>query len=208
MTAVCRLICALVLMLLPALAAAQGFPALYDVTRVASNDTLNIRSGPGTRYPIIGELAHDATRIEVIRRDPATGWGLVNTAERSGWLSLSFMRPTPGAAPWDGTPSGLAWCGGTEPFWDIRMEFGSVTLSNLGTPVFTAPFEPFVGSVAGRGRAVALNPNSGGVATLVVVPEMCTDGMSDREYGLGAYVTTRLPGEGTQLWIGCCSVAP
>lgn len=195
------------LFLLPLTAAAQGFPALHDVFRVASNDTLNIRTGPGTRYPVIGELAYDATEVEVVRRDEATGWGLINFEERSGWVSLSYMRRTPGAPSWDATPTGIAWCGGTEPFWNIETTGGTVTMSNLGTPVFTAPTEPFVSSAAGPGRAVALQPNSGGMASLVVLPQACNDGMSDREYGLAAHVTTRLPGEGTAYWTGCCSVA-
>ena len=45
------------------------------------------------------------------------------------------------------------------------------------------------------------------MASMVVLPQSCSDGMSDREYGLAAHVTTRLPGEGTAYWTGCCSVA-
>ena len=195
------------LLLLPLSVAAQDFPALYDVQRVASNDTLNIRTGPGTRYQVIGELPYNATEVEVIRRDAPSGWGLINYNERAGWVSLSYMRRTPGTQAWDDTPTGIAWCGGTEPFWNIQSAGGIVTMSNLGTPVFTAPSEPMVGTAAGFGRAVALQPNSGGMASMVILLQSCSDGMSDREYGLAAHVTTRLPGEGTAYWTGCCSVA-
>lgn len=58
----------------------DAWPALYDVSGVASDDVLNIRAEPSADAPIIGTLAHDATNVEIIR-DGENGWGLVNTDE-------------------------------------------------------------------------------------------------------------------------------
>ncbi len=47
---------------LPAYAEADG-PDAWRVTGVAPNDVLNMRMGPGTDYPVIGELAPDARHL-------------------------------------------------------------------------------------------------------------------------------------------------
>ena len=53
----------------PGMATVDTWPALYDVAFVASDDVLNIRSGPGASFDIIGSLAHDAEGVEVTARD-------------------------------------------------------------------------------------------------------------------------------------------
>jgi len=45
----------------------QLFPAFYDVTGVASNDTLNVRSGIGTKHPITHKLKHNQRYVEIVR---------------------------------------------------------------------------------------------------------------------------------------------
>lgn len=68
----------------------DAWPALYDVSGVASDDVLNIRAEPSADAPIIGTLAHDATNVEIIR-DGENGWGLVNTDEGTGWVSFAYL---------------------------------------------------------------------------------------------------------------------
>ncbi|MEO1155590.1 MAG: SH3 domain-containing protein, partial [Pseudomonadota bacterium] len=55
----------------PVWGAAQGYPALFDVTGVASDDVLNIRSAPSATAEIIGTLAHNETGVEVVGEGPA-----------------------------------------------------------------------------------------------------------------------------------------
>ncbi|QQA42850.1 SH3 domain-containing protein [Pelagovum pacificum] len=188
--------------------AAQEYPQLMDVSGVASDDTLNVRTGPGASYPVIGELAFNEMEVEVVRKAPDANWGLVNLGEQAGWVSLNFMRPTAGAQPWYGTPTGITYCGGTEPFWDLQASDGTATVSNMGEPMFSGPAQPFVGSVNGPARASALSIDGGGMAALTVVPGACNDGMSEMEFGLSAYLVFQQPGQNFQLWQGCCSVAP
>ncbi|EAR53003.1 hypothetical protein OG2516_11086 [Oceanicola granulosus HTCC2516] len=192
----------LLALLLPAAASAQPhmLPALYDVLGVAPDDTLNVRAGPGMGHEVIAELPHDATGIEVMRGDANGNWGLVNADERAGWVSFNFLARQPGEPK-------VRSCFGTEPFWSLATGNGQLTMEHFGEELFSAPVDPFVGTVSGPGRAVAVDLPEYGFATLVVTPGSCNDGMSDREYGLSAHVVTVLSGMGTQYWSGCCSVS-
>lgn len=193
---------ALFLFFVPAAATGQEFPALYIVTGVATDDVLNVRSGPGAAHPIIGELAHDAVDVEVVARAEGANWGLVNIGERSGWTSLAFLARQPG--DWNTTPSAITSCFGTEPFWDITGLNGTLSLRNYGEPVFSAPTSgPMPAPWAGRLGVAANGPN--GHLSIVVRGEACNDGMSDQAFGLSATVITEIDGA-SQMWLGCCSV--
>ncbi len=195
----------ILLLILPAMAVAQGFPALYSVTGVASDDTLNVRSGPGTNFEIVGELPHDATYVEVVTRDEVANWGLVNVGERSGWVSLAFMQRQVG--DWAAQPTYIDSCFGTEPFWSLSDLNGEMRLTNLGEPVFYGAADGFALS-PGLGRLGLIAHGDAGVLALFVEQDICTDGMSDRSYGLSARIVTELEGGGTQLWAGCCTLQP
>lgn len=193
-----------VLLALPVTVSAQQFPALYDVTGVASNDVLNVRAGPGASQPIIGELAHDAVNVEVVARAEGGNWGLVNVGEQSGWTSLSFLDRQPGE--WSATPTAITSCFGTEPFWSVTGLNGTLTLQNYGEPVVSAPTSELMPAPwIDRLGVTADAPN--GHLTLVIRGEACNDGMSDRNYGLSTTAISRVDGE-AQMWLGCCSVAP
>jgi uncharacterized membrane protein len=200
-----RLIFFLALLALPATAMAQAFPGLYSVVGVASDDTLNIRSGPGASHGIVGELAHDAVNVEVVAKADGANWGLVNTGERSGWVSLSFLQDQGG--DWNARRTSISSCFGTEPFWDVTGFNGILELRNLGEPLFSAPADQLVSARAiGRLAASAAGPN--GFVGVAIRAERCNDGMSDRNYGLSATVISRLDGQGTAMWTGCCSLQP
>ena len=57
---------------------------------------------------------------------------------------------------------------------------------------------------AGSGSRVVVARDKQGSVTLGIAPEQCSDGMSDRAFGLGA----RLSEGYAPALIGCCSVAP
>ncbi len=108
---------ALVLALLSGSAAAQEMPSLHDVTGVAADDVLNVRSGPDAGSARIGALAPGATGVEVIELS-GTGWGRVNVDEGSGWVSLRYLARQPDQPP---VPDRLT-CFGTEPFWSLARD--------------------------------------------------------------------------------------
>lgn len=60
-------------------------PGDYIVTA----DSLNVRSGAGTSFSILGTLSKD-DKIEVIKFNE--NWGKISFAGREGWISISYLR--------------------------------------------------------------------------------------------------------------------
>lgn len=185
-------------------ATAQDFPAIYRVSGVASNDVLNIRAEPNARAAIVGAFAPGQRGIEVVGLSQSGHWGLVNTGERSGWSSMRFLaRESVGS--WRDGQTALT-CFGTEPFWNMpiflpthRAEFHAPDHGGfeLGTDAGALPTTRFPPTLA-----IPFSGTREGVA--VVRGARCSDGMSDRLYGLEALVYWRGDTEGLS---GCCSLA-
>ncbi|WP_238367563.1 SH3 domain-containing protein [Mesobacterium pallidum] len=190
------------LLLCAAPAAAEVWPQLYDVTGVAADDVLNIRAEPDAGAPILGTLAPDARGVEVIAEE--NGWGLVNTGEGAGWTSLRYL------ALHDIGPALLAprlSCGGTEPFWDLDL-----------VPGETAQFDLFgdkgpVHAASGLQRAygtpigMAFTATSGAARmTGMIEARDCSDGMSDRVYGISLGLLVEGAGDNSGHYMGCCSL--
>ncbi len=88
-----------------------------DVTATVNNETLNVRAGPGTGYPIIGVL-HQGDTVPVIGRNVTGSWLQIEYDGGPGWVAtylvtvtgdmeaLPVMTPPPTeAAPAGGTPA-------------------------------------------------------------------------------------------------------
>ena len=191
---------------LPARATQDAWPALFDVARVAPDDVLNVREGPGTRHAIVGTLPFDATEVEVIRPSEDHLWGLVNTAEGTGWVGLSFLDRRPGQ--WAGAVPPIARCFGTEPFWDLEIVRGRWWLDRLDAPTLIARQSFAVGTINDRASHGFGAGGRGGGLHLLTRVEACDDGMSDRAYGLRAWVSVAPAGEDAFMLAGCCSLAP
>lgn len=196
-----RLTAILALLAGPAFATQEYIlPTLFDVTGVASNDVLNIRQSPNASSEIIGTLPHDTTEIEVVTEQK--GWAQVNTGEQSGWVSSRFLAYRTDVWEEGKLPAGFS-CYGTEPFWNLKPEGDELVLSTpernrdarkiqavLDTGVFRHPMRAIVAEAM----------------TVTAAPELCSDGMSDRIYGLNAHVI--LQGETPRMLSGCCSIQP
>ena len=186
----------------PALATQEYIlPTLFDVAGVAANDVLNIRAEPDAGASVIGTLAPDATGIEVV--EERRGWGRVNTAESSGWVSMRFLTYRTDVWEPGELPAGFR-CLGTEPFWDAKREAGNLVLRS---PEDQAGDARPVQGVLDTG--VFRDPSRVVVAqdmTLFAHPQVCSDGMSDRLYGLSA--TLVLHGNQPRMLSGCCSIQP
>ena len=179
-------------------------PTLFDVTDVAADDVLNIRAGPGTRFEVIGTLAPDATHIEVVAHDRSGQWGQVNTRERAGWVALRHLAYRVDVWEPGSLPAGFA-CFGTEPFWSMRPDRFATpeapdtaleTLAVLDSGVFRDPRRAVVATDGDRRL------------TLSATPQYCSDGMSDRAFGLGAMLVIDGADAPPTLLTGCCSIAP
>ena len=179
--------------------AAQDLPALHDVTGVAADDVLNVRSGAGAGHARIGTLAPDARGIEVTEIDGA--WGRINTGEAAGWVSLSYMARQSGQ--WqDGLPDPRQ-CFGTEPFWSLALAGDDIVFEPMGAETQSGAITLRV-RAAGRPDRYAFAGEVGADRAILVMGRgACGDGMSDRLYGLSADLLI-----GDTLYSGCCSVQP
>lgn len=193
----------LVLLAGPAAATQDAWPALFDVTGVALDDVLNVRSAPSATSEIVGALAPDATGVEVIRPDDRQTWGLVNTGEGTGWVSLAYLARL--AGQWQGAFPDPARCFGTEPFWTLTFPDGGTV--SLRTPeersVPAGSVVARLGSANRRDRhGIRIAFPDGRLSSGVISWERCTDGMSDREYGLALDLL-----DADRVLSGCCTLA-
>ena len=182
-------------------------PTLFDVTGVAANDVLNIRAAPDASAEIIGTLSPNARDIEVVGYDETGRWARINTGERSGWAALRYLAYqvdvwTPGTLP----PT--LHCLGNEPFWSFRPMGDNVMFSTPDAPESMMRIEQVLATGMFRDpRRLVTAQGESLRMTAVMVPMACSDGMSDRSYGLD--VTVILEGRGEpQMLTGCCSIAP
>jgi uncharacterized membrane protein len=182
-------------------------PTLFDVTDVAPDDVLNIRASPDPSAPILGALAPDARGIEVVGYDDSGRWARINHAEQSGWVALRYLAYRIDVWQPGGLPATLR-CFGTEPFWSLRAAGDGIIFE---TPGLTSPrvrLDQVLDTGAFRDpRRVFQAEISVGTLTAVMVPMACSDGMSDRAYGLDVTVILS-GGDGEQMLTGCCSIAP
>jgi uncharacterized membrane protein len=181
---------------------APPLPALYGVVDVASDDALNVRAAPDASARIVGILAADADNIEVVDLSLQGKWARINAGESTGWVSMRYLRAQPIPTTVLGLPVGLR-CFGTEPFWDITF-FDEMNLI-LNTPeaetghaiTASSPRPEFV-NLSKTGFRFAWRQNRD-IVTARIMSGQCSDGMSDRQFGLH-YIDDQ------GLRSGCCSL--
>ena len=196
---------ALALLAGPALAAQDAqLPTLSDVTGVAANDRLNIRERPDAGASVIGTLPPDAKGVEVVAQ--RNGWAQVNTGERAGWVNARFLTYRSDVWTSGQLPATLS-CLGNEPFWSLRQVGETMVYE---TPEGARQMDrravldqgfpsPVRGVIAGDAQ---------GRLTLAMQPAQCSDGMSDRVYGLSALLIFDGAGQASRMQSGCCRISP
>lgn len=203
-----RILLALITILLFTTASAhadrQLFPAFYEVTGVASDDVLNVRTGTGVSHPIIEYLAYNDRHVEIVRLSDDGKWGLIGYPSGSGWASMRYLKrqPTQSAA---NLPRPLN-CGGTEPFWNLTFTRHDNKFTQLdqipqrfatlwqGTPDGMGPVAYGVRMAGGTNEISA-----------VISRGQCSDGMSDKAYGFTVNALLS-GGAGNRMLTGCCTL--
>lgn len=202
-----------ILFLIPTLTLADGhisgsLPTLTDVSGVASNDVLNIRLGQHHTTDIVGTLAHDATGVEVVSLSEDARWALVNSAESSGWVRTKFLTEAT-LADWHDFDAALS-CVGTEPFWSFGLNRGATVASfeSIDLPAIGYDVDWTSGLIARPVQEIGLGggTSSDGFSALIE-QGLCSDGMSDRAFGLTIRLFIHTAG-GTSGYGGCCSIQP
>ncbi|WP_157022772.1 SH3 domain-containing protein [Parasedimentitalea huanghaiensis] len=188
-------------------ASAQELPALHNVTGVASNDVLNIRSTPNASSTIIGFLGPDQNWVEVIRSDSSGKWGLVNTNETSGWVSLRYMVRVQAGSSLD-LEQKLS-CSGTEPFWSSSLDGTRAFLDINGeiTDYFLVAHNRVENRNHKAGFSARSSADPRNTLAGIISAQSCSDGMSDREYGVSVDLLIQ-QGIDFKTITGCCSLQP
>ena len=161
---------------------------------------LNVREDPDASSYVIGGLESGQV-VEVIDENPEGTWALINSGEGTGWASFRYLRRQ--GKQLDGDYPDFTTCGGTEPFWDLTRNDGSITFESFSGEISPVT-EPLIwerGSIGNRHRYAFRTSNMIGI----VSREYCNDGMSDREFGLE--INLILEEEGYHM-NGCCSILP
>ena len=192
--------------LLAGAACAEGLPAFYSVTGVSADDRLNLRAAPNVQGAILGALEPDARGVEVIRFSEDGKWAQLNLSEGVAWASARYLAREEGPEWWQGETA--LSCHGTEPFWSLvyAPEAGAsfTAMGQEAQPLAIAwSALPQGGHLGVLGWRFA-GEGAEGFATLR--RELCSDGMSDRLYGIT--LDLFLAGSGAPLGLrGCCALA-
>lgn len=194
-----RAVITAVLMAVPMLAFAEPLlPSVASVHGVRADDVLNIREEPSARSAAVGSFAPDADNIEIVAL--SNGWAQVNTGERTGWVNTRYLSIQDDIWMPGSLPDGLR-CSGTEPFWSVSFAGSKATMSTPDAP--ERSFGPI--SVTGdAGLARDVTAGHGPAFQARIAGAACSDGMSDRAFGLTASVI--LDGGAREL-SGCCRIA-
>jgi len=187
--------------------AALAEPTYQRVVGVATNDTLNIRSAPRADSDDIGDLAFDATGIEVTGFDETGTWARIAMGETDGWVAARFLDldTVPTLAD-TSVPEGLI-CGGTEPFWALGL-FGSgarYSHPEDGDTDFTFDSATVAQGRLGNPALITLATDSNEVIEATLTGAVCSDGMSDRSYGWTITMQLIAPDQ-RRFLSGCCAL--
>lgn len=195
------------MMLSAAMAQAQTVPTLFSLVDVASDDVLNVRPTPDTSGAPIATILPDLGNIEVVALNDAGTWGQINLGEATGWVNMRYMKEQAGIWTPGGLPATLR-CFGTEPFWSIRPDGPRLTLSSIDGGDVSLPISGIddEGSVSRPGRIVTA-ADGAGTLTLTISNASCSDGMSDRQFGLSATAISTMDGDRVTR-TGCCQIQP
>ena len=202
-----RLLLILTLLATPALAQ-SNLPLLYTVTGVAANDTLNVRDSPNAGAPDVGDLQPNAT-VEIMRLSADGKWGLVETNDAVGWVSMRFMALTPNTTG-NGTdlPSGLPrhiTCNGAEPFWELTLDNGNnFSVGSDGPNDWEVRSFPVLGIDKGMNTAVDTYAFSSPPYTAVLKKEACFSDFTGLNHGWSMALVFR-ESQSFYVMSGCCT---
>lgn len=192
----------------PAPAEPWTAPDLYRVSGVASGDVLNVRAEPRAEARKLGELASDASPVEVIatRDIDASRWAQVLKDGRPGWVNMAYLEPVEAETVAGSALPAALMCTGTEPFWGLEFAASSATYTD---PEMDEPRTRTIEAVTlptARGEfpvAVAFE----GWDWAVITRERCSDAMSSDDYQWSVQYFTRI-GETPAFLQGCCRIEP
>lgn len=186
------------------MAAPDGLPlpAIFSVSGVAADDSLNIRNAPQVSGQVIAQ-AQNGIALAVLGMATAH-WAKVQVGQTIGFAHADYLSRGGGTTNMTGFQLGTE-CIGTEPFW--RMTFDTdnmVRMTMMGEAAQAAPLRATTFSATPTGYPYSFNaaPYSGEVNM-----GLCSDGMSDNIYPMSITLSVpNAPGApGAPMVVnGCC----
>ena len=176
---------------------AQSHPPQYmAVTGIAEGAMLDVRAAPSAEAEIVGDIPPHATGIEVTATDPSGEWGRILWTDGNAWLPMEHLAPAPVATVGEtALPAGLQ-CGGTEPFWTLKLSGANAVYSDLGDRFMALTLLGVRVAEGYRDFPVAMqfNAENGQILSVIAPRPDCTDDMSDRAYPYGLTIVMGIDG--------------
>lgn len=184
----------------------------FRVTGVNRSDVLNIRERVDdqatiTQKKVLGQIPAGSGGVygsgATIKVGPVR-WYEVRYKSTRGWVNGRYLKPV--SSELESELSSNLFCGGTEPFWVLRIGHDTAELTRPDAPparYSIAIREPF----QGRNDALAMrlvSQSAPAISALVHHKEWCSDGMSDLEYAFEVRVIGLADSDAPLQ--GCCSL--
>lgn len=169
----------------------------YKVTHILDNDTLNVRTGPGTESPILIALPYNTKNIEIIEKQADTSWVKITVpgTRKLGWVNKHYLKK------YDEVPPKGYKCLGTEPFWNIQVADSSVEVSALGGDKFSVPLTLNTHAMNAPPESRIITASNAEHAVSAFIREgSCSDGMSDNMFDY--HIMTLVD---NKAYTGCCN---
>lgn len=184
--------------------AQSDLPALFEV----SAEGLAIHAGPNQSSRILGDARE--TVIEAVAQSADGLWLMVNVDEQVGWLPSDELKRL--GPDWQAGLPDPIFCFGTEPFWSLRQNGTTVRFDDT---VVAVGLEPTAGSPRNEvtGQEFSITYSTGTLGSTPAYQffqgsirrEVCSDGMSDRAYGISIRLT-RIDSQSGATFNGCCTL--
>ena len=171
---------------------------------MAADDTLNVRAAPNASSADIGDLAYNASRLEVAGTDASGNWGRIVWEEGEGWISMRYLESDTVPSILGTTlPAGLT-CGGTEPFWSLSMGSNTAFYTDIHDANYGLSLQATQVAEGFRTFPIIIQHTGGDAVTSTIIrPADCSDGMSDRTYPWQIDTILSTPTE-KRFLSGCC----
>ena len=174
------------------------YPTKAAIAGVPEGDALNIRARPNAASEDLGDLANGET-LEIVGLDASGKWAQINFEESEAWIASAYLDyRAPARMEASKLPLPLQ-CFGTEPFWQTEITQTGFLYTDPETELRFEPIDREAHAYFDATTALIETKSY----TALIKYESCSDGMSNRAYGLSISLFL----EGGMIG-GCCSVVP
>ena len=180
----------------------------YNVTGVAADDYLNVREQPDVKSQIVTRIPFDGSgirRLDGTNNVDGQLWWRIKWEGKQGWVNKRYLLLPQKKEPTTKNSDSKAalHCGGTEPFWGIKITKQALTFTPMGGEKLNLPIV-FNKTSDNNTKIAAIYAKKQGEQVMAILQKVrsCSDGMSDIDYpySISAVINNQ------QFYSGCCHV--